>query len=29
MVIETNTVKECSSCIDVFKAKLALMDEKK
>jgi CRP/FNR family transcriptional regulator len=29
MVIETNTVKECSSCIDVFKAKLALMEEKK
>ena len=29
MVIETNTVKECSSCIDVFKAKLAMMEEKK
>jgi len=29
MVIETNTVKECSSCIDVFKAKLALTEEKK
>jgi CRP/FNR family transcriptional regulator len=29
MIIETNTVKECSSCIDVFKAKLALMEEKK
>jgi len=25
MVVETNTVKECSNCIDVFKAKLALM----
>jgi len=29
MVIETNTVKECSNCIDVFKAKLAMMEEKK
>jgi len=28
MIIETNTVKECSNCIDVFKAKLALMEEK-
>ena len=27
MIIETNTVKECNNCIDVFKAKLALMDE--
>jgi CRP/FNR family transcriptional regulator len=25
MIVETNTVKECSNCIDVFKAKLALM----
>jgi len=24
MIVETNTVKECTSCIDVFKAKLAL-----
>jgi CRP/FNR family transcriptional regulator len=29
MIIETNTVKECNNCIDVFKAKLALMDESK
>jgi CRP/FNR family transcriptional regulator len=29
MIIETNTVKECSNCIDLFKAKLALMEEKK
>jgi CRP/FNR family transcriptional regulator len=29
MVIETNTIKECSGCIDVFKAKLAMMEEKK
>lgn len=29
MIVETNTVKECSNCIDVFKAKLALMDESK
>jgi len=29
MIIETNTVKECSNCIDVFKAKLAMMEEKK
>jgi CRP/FNR family transcriptional regulator len=28
MVIETNTIKECSGCIDVFKAKLAMMEEK-
>ena len=28
MVVETNTVKECSNCIDLFKAKLA-MEEKK
>jgi CRP/FNR family transcriptional regulator len=26
MIIETNTVKECTNCIDVFKAKLALME---
>ncbi len=25
IILETNTVKECSNCIDVFKAKLALM----
>jgi len=29
MIVETNTVKECTNCIDVFKAKLALMEEKK
>jgi len=29
MIIETNTVKECTNCIDVFKAKLALMQEHK
>jgi len=29
MIIETNTVKECTNCIDVFKAKLALMEEHK
>jgi CRP/FNR family transcriptional regulator len=26
MIIETNTVKECTNCIDIFKAKLALME---
>lgn len=25
MIVETNTVKECTNCIDVFKAKLAVM----
>lgn len=25
IILETNTVKECSQCIDIFKAKLALM----
>jgi len=25
IILETNTVKECSNCIDLFKAKLALM----
>ena len=29
IIIETNTVKECNNCIDVFKAKLALMNESK
>jgi len=29
MIIETNTVKECTNCIDVFKAKLALMEANK
>ncbi len=29
MIIETNTVKECNNCIDIFKAKLALMAESK
>ena len=29
MIIETNTIKECNNCIDVFKAKLALMNESK
>jgi CRP/FNR family transcriptional regulator len=29
MVMETNTIKECTGCIDVFKAKLAMMEEKK
>ena len=29
MIIETNTVKECTNCIDIFKAKLALMEERK
>ena len=29
MIVETNTVKECTNCIDVFKAKLALMEGKK
>jgi len=28
-IVETNTVKECSNCLDVFKAKLALMKEEK
>ncbi|MCK5853616.1 MAG: winged helix-turn-helix domain-containing protein, partial [Sulfurovaceae bacterium] len=27
MVVETNTIKECSSCIDVFKAKLAIIEK--
>ena len=27
IIVETNTVKECNNCIDVFKAKLALMKE--
>jgi len=29
MIIETNTVKECTNCIDIFKAKLALMEDNK
>jgi len=29
MIVETNSVKECNNCIDLFKAKLALMEEKK
>jgi len=29
MIIETNTVKECTNCIDIFKAKLALMEGSK
>lgn len=29
MIVETNNVKECSNCIDVFKAKLALMEKVK
>jgi len=29
MIIETNTVKECTNCIDIFKAKLALMEGNK
>ncbi len=29
MIIETNTIRECNNCIDVFKAKLALMNESK
>lgn len=28
MVVETNTVKECSNCIDIFKAKLAMEAKK-
>jgi len=28
-IIETNTIRECNNCIDVFKAKLALMNESK
>ncbi len=28
MIIETNSVKECNNCIDLFKAKLAMMEEK-
>ncbi len=28
MVVETNTVKECSNCIDLFKAKLAMEAKK-
>ncbi len=28
MVVETNTVKECSNCIDLFKAKLAIEEKK-
>ena len=28
MVVETNTIKECSSCIDIFKANLAKMESK-
>ena len=27
IVLETNSIKECSNCIDVFKAKLALMSK--
>ncbi len=29
MIVETNTVKECGNCINIFKAKLALMEESK
>jgi len=29
MIIETNTVKECNNCIDIFKAKLALVEKNK
>ncbi|MBU1667119.1 Crp/Fnr family transcriptional regulator [bacterium] len=29
MIIETNTVKECTDCISTFKAKLALLEGKK
>jgi len=28
-IIETNTIRECNNCIDVFKAKLALINESK
>jgi len=29
MIIETNSVKECNNCIELFKAKLAMMEEPK
>ncbi len=29
MIIETNSVKECNNCIELFKAKLAMIEEKK
>jgi len=27
LIVETNTVKECRNCIDIFKAKLALTEK--